>query len=67
VTGKRIYQDLHPRAAKRIFLATCMAEAVKKAKEITPKGGVVLLSPGAPSFNAYKDYEERGEDFRKNI
>jgi UDP-N-acetylmuramoylalanine--D-glutamate ligase len=26
---------------------------------------VVLLSPGAPSFGAYRDYTERGRDFAR--
>jgi len=25
--------------------------------------GVILLSPGAPSFGAYRDYTERGRHF----
>ena len=40
-----------------------MHEAVKLAREKTPKGGVVLMSPGAPSYNQYKNFEERGADF----
>ncbi len=27
------------------------------------QGGVVLLSPGAPSFGAYRDYVARGRHF----
>lgn len=42
-------------------------EAVKQAKEKTSSGGTVLLSPGAPSYNLYKNFEERGLDFKKNI
>ena len=40
-----------------------MCEAVKLAHEKTPRGGVVLMSPGAPSYNQYKNFEERGIDF----
>ena len=38
--------------------------AVKRAEEVTPGGGVILLSPGAPSFGRFADYRERGMHFR---
>jgi len=44
-----------------------MKEAVQLAHEKTPTGGVVLMSPGAPSYNQYKNFEERGEDFIKLV
>ncbi|HJU08627.1 MAG TPA: UDP-N-acetylmuramoyl-L-alanine--D-glutamate ligase, partial [Rhodanobacteraceae bacterium] len=37
--------------------------AVARAAELAPPGGVVLLSPGAPSFDRFKDYAERGRTF----
>lgn len=40
-----------------------MHDAVKEAISALPHGGVVLLSPAAPSFNMYKNYKERGIDF----
>jgi UDP-N-acetylmuramoylalanine--D-glutamate ligase len=40
-----------------------MREAVKMAIDALPNGGVVLMSPAAPSFNMYKNYKERGHDF----
>lgn len=42
-----------------------LQSAVRLAREITPQGGVVLLSPGAPSFPHFADYRERGLDFAK--
>ena len=32
---------------------------------MTPRGGVVLLSPAAPSYGRYKSFIERGEDFAR--
>ncbi|MHA2610936.1 MAG: UDP-N-acetylmuramoyl-L-alanine--D-glutamate ligase [bacterium JZ-2024 1] len=38
--------------------------AVRKAFQVTPPGGVVLLSPSCTSFDRFRNFEERGEQFR---
>ena len=35
------------------------------ALDRTPLGGVVLLSPAAPSFGAFRDYQARSAAFRR--
>jgi len=42
-----------------------LAAAVVLAREISPPGTVVLLSPGAPSFPRFRDYRDRGRQFAR--
>jgi UDP-N-acetylmuramoylalanine--D-glutamate ligase len=48
---------------ERALPAADMAEAVALAGPLAESGGVVLLSPAAPSYDRYRDFEERGERF----
>ena len=64
--GPRIHDLLAPIAGKAGFVlqpADDLADAMARARAALPEGGVVLLSPGAPSFGAYKDYVARGRHF----
>lgn len=64
--GPRIHALLEPVAATTGFAlraANDLADAMDQARAALPDGGVVLLSPGAPSFGAYKDYVARGRHF----
>lgn len=49
-----------------IFKVNCMEDAVKKAFELSKPKDIVVLSPACASFDLYKNFEERGKDF-KNI
>ncbi len=51
----------------RIVRAESLNEAVALAQIHTPKGGTVLLSPGAPSFDAFANYAQRGEAFEHAV
>lgn len=46
---------------------TPMEEIVKKAFEITLKGGVVILSPASASFDMFENYKDRGNKFKKAV
>lgn len=51
----------------RLIFTDGLEQAVQKAKEVTPKGKVCLLSPAAASYGFFKNFEERGEFFQKYV
>ena len=64
--GPRIHALLEPVAAQGGFAlsaASDLADAMAQARAALGGDGVVLLSPGAPSFGAYRDYVARGRHF----
>lgn len=65
--GPRIHALLQPLAGEGRFglhAAADLPHAVALARAaLGEQGGVVLLSPGAPSFGAYRDYVARGRHF----
>lgn len=63
-TGK-VLADLAQRAGIETALTSDMPTAVSVAQHITPRGGMIILSPAAPSYNMYPNFEERGKDFKK--
>jgi UDP-N-acetylmuramoylalanine--D-glutamate ligase len=42
-------------------------EAVAKSVQVAHSGEVVLLSPGGTSFDAFKDFAERGDKFQELV
>ena len=51
-----------------LFVETyAMSEAVKVAYKIAERGDTVLLSPACASFDLFKNYEDRGNQFKEAI
>jgi UDP-N-acetylmuramoylalanine--D-glutamate ligase len=50
-----------------VTCVTTLDEAVAKATSVAQSGDVVLLSPGGTSYDAYVDFAERGEHFRRLV
>jgi UDP-N-acetylmuramoylalanine--D-glutamate ligase len=44
-----------------------LSEAVEEAATLSRPGDVVLLSPAGTSFDAYPNFERRGEEFRRLV
>ena len=64
--GPKIHALLAPVAAAAGFAlaeASDLVDAVAQARTRLGGEGVILLSPGAPSFGSYRDYTERGRHF----
>lgn len=65
--GARIYAELadhQPSALAGLHHVIDLTAAVRLARDLLKPGkGVVLLSPGAPSFGLYTDYIARGQHF----
>ncbi len=57
-------QHQFPYTLKKVSTLT---EAIQAASQLVQEGDVVLLSPGCTSYDAFKDFEERGALFRKTV
>lgn len=60
-----IWKALDKKGTGSLAVTRCkgLKEAVQAAAGIVQTGDVVLLSPGGTSFDEFRDFEERGEQF----
>ncbi len=51
----------------RVTTAKTMPEVVNEARELAQKGDAVVLSPGFASFDMFKNFEDRGLQFKQAV
>ncbi len=69
-TAERMALELEPATVADVALIHCadLEDAVHRAAaDASGSGGVVLLSPACASFDAFENYEARGERFREIV
>ena len=61
----KIKNDLLPNY--EVVLSSSLEEAVQMAAKEAVEGDCVLLSPGCASFDMFRDYAHRGEEFKRCV
>lgn len=63
--AKKIAEELEPFFALQVV--SSLREAVERARHIAVSGDTVLLSPGCSSYDMFRDYVQRGEEFKRYV
>ena len=66
-TGNIIYEKLNGIYSGKLFKTKDLKEAASVAKKVTKPGFACILSPAAASYGFFKNFEERGDCFKKLI
>lgn len=66
-TDNRKIHEVFGSMVSTIVNTSTMPEAVRAAFHFSTKGDVVLLSPACASFDLFKNYEDRGNQFKQVV
>ncbi|HBZ85528.1 MAG: UDP-N-acetylmuramoylalanine--D-glutamate ligase [Candidatus Edwardsbacteria bacterium RIFOXYD12_FULL_50_11] len=64
---ERLKAELDSLGFSRVVLAGNMSDAVKLASQQANAGDAVILAPGCASFDMFRDFEDRGEQFKQAV
>jgi UDP-N-acetylmuramoylalanine--D-glutamate ligase len=67
VDNSKLHRDFDSILEGRVVDAATMSEAVDSARELSDAGDVVLLSPACASFDRFRNYEDRGNQFKDAV
>ena len=63
----QIEQECREEGFTALYRAETFPEAVAKCRELAQSGDAVLLSPACASWGMFKNYEERGDQFKELV
>ena len=68
-TGEKIYQAITAQSAAHPLLIrkSDFKEALTAAKSAADSGDCVVLTPASASFDAFKNFDERGKTFKRIV
>jgi len=61
----KIARDLEPEF--KVEIVPTLQSAVQRARDKAEAGEIVLLSPGCSSYDMFRDYAHRGDEFKKFV
>ncbi len=64
--NRKLYEAFSTRV-NQLSETTSMREAVRRAASLASSGDTVLLSPACASFDLFRDYKDRGEQFKQAV
>ncbi|MFH1369330.1 MAG: UDP-N-acetylmuramoyl-L-alanine--D-glutamate ligase [Elusimicrobiota bacterium] len=63
--SRKIHKELS--GTTQFYICRNLSNAVRKARSLALPGEIVMLSPACASFDQFKDYEDRGHQFKRLV